>query len=148
MTTVSGTKRAFHVEVTSDATPEAIWAVWMDVPNWKHWDRGLNDARATAPLALGTRGTIVPRTGVNAAFEVTAFAAGKSYTFATDLIGAKLHVTRSIVATSPTVFRHEVQFTGAIAFLWAAALGGGFQRALPAAMQALAATAEAKDGTQ
>ncbi len=39
----------------ADAPPEAVWAVWADVPRRPRWHPGLTWARATGPLAVGTR---------------------------------------------------------------------------------------------
>ena len=30
----------FSHTVETSASPEAIWAIWTDVPNWKQWDDG------------------------------------------------------------------------------------------------------------
>lgn len=139
----SGSNREFQHDVTTTASPAAVWAVWMDVPGWGRWDLGLKSARSDAPLAKGVSGSIVPRSGSTANFVVRDFVAGKSYTFETSLPLAKLSVRRSIVATSPTRFRHEVRFSGWLAGFWAWQLGPSFREALPPTMRKLAVIAEA-----
>jgi hypothetical protein len=138
---VIGTNRTFECTATTDATPAQLWAAWMDVATWKQWDKGLKNAHAADPLALGVTGIIVPLRGIDTPFVVTEFELGCNYTFRTDLIAAKLHVRRSIVSQGPTVFRHQVWFSGPLAALWATLLGNGFRRAIPATMQTLAEVA-------
>jgi hypothetical protein len=135
---VLGTHREFECTTATPASAEQLWAAWMDVTTWKNWDKGLKDARAALPLRLGCKGVIVPQRGLDSTFEVTEFEVGRYYTFCTDLFGAKLHVRRSIVSQSPTVFRHQVWFSGTLAALWASLLGHGFRRAIPITMKTLA----------
>lgn len=137
----SGTNREFNHQITSATSPDAIWALWMDVPGWKHWDQGLADASAELPLSLGSRGIIKPKSGPDSPFEITEFVEGKSYAFQTKLPAAKLQVRRFIVSEQPTIFRHEVSFLGPLAWLWGAVLGRVFRTALPPTMDALEALA-------
>lgn len=139
----SGTNRAFSYDVTTTASPARVWALWTDVSTWKTWDRELKDAELAGPMRLGSSGTIISLSGSSAAFEVTEFDPGSSYTFVTNLPLAKLTIRRSIVGTAPTRFRHEVSFSGAAAAMFAMALGPGFRAALPPTMREIAALAEA-----
>lgn len=143
----AGTDQAFFHEVTTRAPPEAIWSLWSDTQSWKDWDTGLADAALDGPFAVGARGTITPRSGGSAGFEITAMDPGRSYTFETGLPGSKLVITRTIIATSPTVFRHDVAFEGATAGLMAGQMGRGFRADLPVAMEKLARLAEAAGET-
>lgn len=140
----AGSNRAFAHEQTTAATPEALWAAWMDVSRWKEWDQGLREAQASQPLALGVTGTIIDRSGNRAAIRVTEYVEGERYAFETSLPASKLRVRRIIVGREPTRFRHEVSFHGLAAPLWSAQLGGGFRRALPPTMARLAEVAEAR----
>lgn len=138
-----GTNRSFHHARTTGAAPEAIWAAWMDVAQWKDWDIGLSDAVSDGPLRLGTRGTIRDRSGRSVPFEVTAFEEGASYTIATPLpLGGRLTVARTITGVDPTTFRHHVRFEGLGGRLLAPLLGRRFRRLLPEAMDRLAHVAE------
>jgi hypothetical protein len=138
----SGTNQRFSHSATTTASPARIWEIWMDVPNWKLWDKGLQDATSTNPLMLGSNGHILAQTGSRVPFLVTEFQDQTSYTFETALPLAKLYVRRSIISTGPTLFRHEVWFDGPMAFAWGFALGRGFRTALPLTMAALVAIAE------
>jgi hypothetical protein len=135
---VLGNNREFECTGTTRATGAQLWDAWMDVSTWKRWDRGLKDAHAPQTLALGVKGVIVPLRGLDTTFEVTEFDAGRHYTFCTNLIAAKLYVRRSFVSQDPTVFRHQVWFSGPLGALWARLLGPGFRRAIPLTMATLA----------
>lgn len=144
-----GTNRAFHASLRTAASPEAVWRVWMDVPGWKAWDEGLKDARLAepgAPMKLGTRGTVTPKSGPDSAFAVTAFEEGARYAFETRLPLATLTVERSITSRAPTEFRHDVSFSGPLAFLWSRLFGPGFRRALPPTLRAIGRIAESGRG--
>lgn len=144
-TETEGTDRAFSYEVTTMASPDQVWVLWTDVATWKMWDKGLKDAVLSEPMQRGSKGKIIPLSGPSASFTVTDFDPKISYTFVTNLPLAKLTIRRSIVGTSPTRFRHEVSFSGAMAGTFAKRLGPGFRAALPPAMREIAALAERSD---
>lgn len=56
-----GTELAFAHTVRTSASPEAIWARWIDVATWPHWDTELRRATLRDPLGLDARGRLVPR---------------------------------------------------------------------------------------
>lgn len=137
-----GSNRRFSHTVTTTAERAAIWRLWMDVPSWKEWDDGLKDAECTGPLSLGSQGRITPKSGTNAAFEITEFSPGEAYALTTKLPFARLVVRRAFEISEHTQFKHDVWFDGPFAGIWAALLGPGFRKALPPTMQKLADLAE------
>ncbi len=138
-----GTNSAFSHTVTTQASADAVWALWTDVSTWKDWDKGLKDAHMEGFMALGAKGKIVPLSGSAADFEVTEFVEGESYSFETRLPGARLKVRRSFVSRDPIVFRHDVSFSGPMAGVLAGQLGPAFRAQLPPTMETLAALANA-----
>ena len=139
---VVGTRKHFSMEHSTHASRHTLWRVWTDLETWQHWDEGLASASSHDALALGVKGVIVPNLGLRSPFEVTEWNPVESYTIATRLIGATLHVRRDFVEGPETRFRHNVWFSGRLAFIWATMLGGGFHHALPTTMKKLAAFAE------
>ncbi len=138
----AGSNRAFSHEVTTTAAPDAVWALWTDASTWSQWDKGLKSASHKGPMAAGSIGQIMPLSGPASKFTVEALVPGQSYRFTTDLPLAKLTVTREIIGTSPTRFRHDVRFSGLMASFWASRFGPGFRAALPPTMNTLARLAE------
>lgn len=139
-----GSNGHFRYQLQTDASPAAVWAIWIDVENWKDWDLGLKDARS-APLAFGIEGIVVPRSGPESRFKVTEFdETTYTYAFQSNMPGGKLTVRRTVVSVSPTVIEHEVNFSGFSGWLFGQILGRGFKKALPPTMHKLADIAEGK----
>lgn len=46
--------------VETDATPEAVWRLWSDVPTWPTWDAGVERAELRWPFAEGATGSLTP----------------------------------------------------------------------------------------
>ncbi|MEO1658734.1 MAG: SRPBCC family protein [Pseudomonadota bacterium] len=140
-----GTNRAFYHEVSTTAEPTAIWRLWTDVSTWKDWDKGLADAKLGGPFVVGATGTITPRSGPPARFDITQYEEGVSYAFETRLPLARLEVRRSFVRKDPVVIRHDVRFKGALGGFWAGRFGPSFREALPPTMNELTRLAEQKE---
>lgn len=139
----AGTNQSFSHTMTTSAEPTDIWRLWTDVANWGAWDKGLKSASLDGPFIVGAKGKIMPLSGGSADFEITAINPGVSYTFETKLPAAKLIVTRTLTATAPTTFRHDVRFEGAMAGVLSGQMGPQFRAALPPTMAELSALAGA-----
>lgn len=138
-------KHFWHT-VETTAKPSEIWAVWMDVPNWKNWDTGLKDASAKEPLRLGTKGTILSLENRKSKFKVVEFTEGKSYTYKTKLPLGSLYVKRYVqTKNGTTTFTHEVWFKGLTAGIFAKAFGEKFRKMLPDVLLNIKKIAEAND---
>lgn len=144
ITIAEGTNRSFSHTVTTEAQANTVWQLWTDVSTWKEWDEGLKGAEMSGPFVLQAQGRIIPLSGPSSRFEVTELTEGQSYSFETRLPFARLTVRRLFVAHAPTVFRHEVSFSGALASFWAGRFGPGFRVALPPTMDTLAKLAQAQ----
>ncbi len=84
----------------------------------------------------------MPVRGRASRFRVTTLEPGVSYTFETLLPGATLRIVRSVIATERgSRFTHDVSFHGPLGRIFASRFGPSFRRALPQAMQRLAAQA-------
>lgn len=130
------TNSHFSHTVATTASPEAVWGVWTDVPNWKQWDDGLREASIEGAFRLGATGRLVPDKGPKAKFKVTAFEAGKSYTFQTRIPFGWLVITRRLeVEAGKTLFTHEVQFTGLFGKAFGNSMGKRYRSMLPGVME-------------
>ena len=133
-----GTNRAFFYQVNTAASPEIIWQLWTDPTTWKNWDAEIKEAFLDSKMKLGSKGSLTPSSGLEAKFEVIEYEKMQYYAFVTKLPAATLTVKRSFVQIQPVVFRHDVFFSGTLAWLWSFLLGNKFRRALPHAMEKLA----------
>ena len=65
--------RHFWHTVETTASPETIWKIWVDVPNWEQWDKGLKTATLNGDFQLKARGQITSLEGRKTKFKVVAF---------------------------------------------------------------------------
>jgi uncharacterized protein YndB with AHSA1/START domain len=135
----AGSNTQFSHSVTVDAPAQRVWSIWMDVPKWPTWDIELEQARASAPLALGVKGSVTPRAGFSSSFEVTEFEPGRCYAIEVPLPLARLVVKRELRQTGgSTRFVHQVKFSGIAAPVFAALFGPRYRIALPKVMALIA----------
>jgi Polyketide cyclase / dehydrase and lipid transport len=141
-----GTPRDFRCTLTVQASPEVLWRIWTDVPNWPTWDDPLSSAGIDGSLQVGCTGWLITRNGQKSSFTVTQIQPLHSYTFTTALPAAKLTVHRFLTippSNAQLEFTHRVRFGGPLGWLWAALLGRGFMRQLEPVMLKLKTIAEA-----
>jgi hypothetical protein len=135
----AGSNAQFSHSVTVSAPAARVWAIWVDVPNWPSWDIELKQAQASAPLALGVKGLVLPRAGFSSSFKVIDFEPGRRYAIEVPLPLARLIVRRELQQTgSSTTFTHQVNFSGVAAPVFAALFGPRYRAALPKVMALIA----------
>lgn len=128
---IATNKHFWHTETTT-ATPEKIWTIWTDIPNWKNWDTGLKNAEIKNKFQLNTKGFIYSLEDRKSKFKVVEYIEGKSYTFKTNLPLGGLYVKRYLVVKDGiTHFTHEVWFKGITAGIFAKVFGKDFRNKLP-----------------
>lgn len=133
----------FSHTVETSASPEAIWRVWTDVPNWKAWDDGLKDAQLNGPFAAGAKGALIPDRGPKSTFRLTEVIPNQSYTFRTKLPLGALNVKRFLTTQNgKTAFTHEVWLTGVSKGIFGRALGRNYRKMLPDVMSKINRIAE------
>jgi hypothetical protein len=141
-TLAKGTNMRFHHSVKVKASPERVWAIWMDIRNWPTWDPLITACSSAALLQLGVEGKVVPKKGLPSKFKIVCFEPISKWALEASLITAKLTVTRSLITEGDfMIFTHKVEFTGFASSLFARLLAPDFRVALPEVMQKLAAQA-------
>lgn len=144
-TALNGQQAADHfsANLSTTASPEKIWQIWTDVPQWHQWDSGLKSARIKGDFSKGTKGKLKPDKGPASTFRIVEFTDGQSYTFATGLPFGRLYVKRYLsVCGTTTCFTHEVWFTGPLKKWYARKLGVRYQEILPQVLQNIKTIAE------
>ena len=140
---IESSNKHFSSTLTTSASPETIWQIWTDVPNWKNWDTGLQDASMASAWELGAKGKILSLEGRKAKFKVVEWVPQESYTYKTQLPLARLYVKRSLkTEAGQTIFTHEVWFTGLLGGIFAKALGTSFREMLPGVLKNIKEIAE------
>jgi len=124
-------KHFWHTEITT-ASPEKVWAIWTNVPQWENWDTGFKNAEIQGDFKLNAKGFIYSLEGRKSKFKIVEFQEGQAYTFKTNLPLGGLYVKRYLaVKNGQTHFTHEVWFKGIIAGIFAKAFGKKFREMLP-----------------
>lgn len=133
-----------HTEKTI-ASPEALWALWTDVPNWKQWDKGIRSATISTVFSEGAKGKLVPDKGPKTRFVIRHVVPGQSYHLYTSIPFGKLIVRRSMKQTDEGIlFTHEVEFTGLLKQFFAKKFGSRYKAMLPEVMKEIKRIAEEK----
>lgn len=148
MITLAQTNYHFaHTELAS-ATPDVIWQIWVDVPNWNRWDSGLKSAELAGDFKLGAKGTLIPDKGPRSKFIISEYNEGVSYTFKTRIPFGWLIVKRYLDSSpKQTAFTHEIRFTGLLKKPLGNRLGKRYREMLPEVMQKINAIAEDREQT-
>ncbi len=140
------TNKHFWYSLETHASPERIWSVWTNVPDWKTWDIGLKDASIEDEFNLGAKGKIVSLEERTTKFKVVEYIKGVSYTYKTKLPLGSLYVKRYLTKEKEKIsFTHEVWFKGLTGGLFAKAFGAKFREMLPTVLSNVKTLAEADD---
>ena len=137
---------AFEHTETTDATPAQLWRWYCEPQTWPQWDHDTTEVTVDGPFAVGTTGTITPRSGPRAAFTFTEVTAEVSFTDTTRLPLATMTFTH-VIGPGPdgrTSLTHGVTIRGLLAPLFGRVIGTGIARGLPGSMQRLARLAGAE----
>ena len=133
-----------HTESTT-ASSDKIWHVWIDVPNWKQWDKGLKEATLEGEFNVGAKGKLIPDKGPKSKFVISALEPNKSYTFKTKIPFGWLIIRHTLeTKENKTFFTHDVQFTGLLKRVLSNKLGKNYRVMLPSVMTEIKLIAEKK----
>lgn len=134
---------AYEHSLESDATPEAIYALYRDVITWPIWDAGVAAAEIAGPFAAGTTGVITPAGGEPLPFSITDARPGEGFADETQIPGAVIRFEHVLtpLAAGKTRITHRVAITGPAAEAIGQQLGPVLTAGIPATIAALAAMA-------
>ncbi len=122
-----------HSEVT-DASTDAVYALWADVARWPEWDTSIVSITIDGPFAAGSRGTMVIEGLPPIPYTLTEVTPGRSFSDETAIPGALLRFIHVVETTDGrTKVTHRVEIEGE----QAQALGPGVTGDVPEAMRAL-----------
>jgi hypothetical protein len=128
----------------SSASPETIFALYADFPNWKRWDTHLIATSLQGAFEAGSTGTLHP-TGAPAplAFTLLSVTPGKGFTDSTQLPGASVVFTHSLEQVPEgTRITHHCEIVGEAWERYVNTLGAGISQRLPSTVANLAKLAE------
>jgi len=132
---------SYEHEVTTPATPAAVYARYADVASWPEWDASVAAVTLDGPFAAGASGTLaivdIPET---IPFRITAAEPDRGFDDESHAFGHVLRFSHRLeVVSGGTRIRHRVEVEGPAA----AEVGAGVVADMPEAMKALARAAGA-----
>jgi len=131
-----------HTETTT-ATPDQLWARYVDPTTWPEWDHETESVTAEGALAVGLRGRLKPKGGPWTSFLVTEVEPGAGFTDVTRLPLARLQFRHRIEAVpGGSRFTHTVTIGGPLWPLFARVIGRTIAAEMPTAMATLARLAQ------
>ncbi len=128
---------------TTSATPQQIWALWVDVSRWNRWDHEVMSSSLDGEFVNGATGMLKPHGGPTAKFVMTEVTPLVSFSDRSRLPLATLDFHHSVaVVQGVTTIKHRVVMTELLTPLFSRIIGRKIARGLPVAVNALAALAE------
>lgn len=118
----------------ADVSVEALWSAWADVPSWPRWDTELAEASLEGPFAVGTHGKMRSKRGNTwTKFQIVGIDRAKGYSCVVPMPGGQLRFNRTYERLETGVLRitHELDFTGALGWLYALLIGRPTKRIYP-----------------
>ncbi|WP_186645622.1 hypothetical protein [Fluviispira vulneris] len=64
-------KWTYSENVSTEATPEQIWALWQDTSAWPSWDTELKWVKLFGDFSVGTTGRMKPINGPEVEFKLS-----------------------------------------------------------------------------
>lgn len=128
---------------TSAAT---VFAIYREVGRWHEWDPDTRHARLDGPLAVGSRGHIVPTRGHGVRMWVTAVEPDRAFTVDAGFPLFTMRFEHELTPLSAVSVRvaHRVSFSGLLCWPLGWLVGRQVRRGLPHTLRSLKAWAEAR----
>lgn len=127
--------------IETDASVEAIYSLYADVPNWTRWDKGLTGVTLDGPFAVGSTGTITPEGQDTLSYQLVEVEPNRSFADETEIPGAGITVRfdhlLERLPTGRTRITHAVSIAGPNADDLGPKIGPQIVSDLPDAMEAL-----------
>ncbi len=135
----------FSFTISVNNTIDKVWQTLIDVQNWHKWDTEIIDAKLDGEFAVGTKGTMKPKTGPKLKFYISEIIPNQSYTFNTIMPVGELVIKRSLKAENEQIyFTDDIAFTGFLKLVFGIMLGGQFRKVLPEVMNKFKKLAESR----
>lgn len=126
------------------AKPEAVFALYADVPGWPSWDPDTKAASLDGPFETGATGRLVPAKGFPVPMKFVSVVENQAFTVESR---APLCILRFEHILSPTangvLAVHRVSFSGPLAGFFGWLVGSRVRAGLPVTMAKLKCTVEA-----
>jgi hypothetical protein len=132
--------------IVTDATPEAIYPLYADVPNWTRWDAGLKDVTLDGPFEVGSNGSLTPEGQGPLQYRLVDVQPNRGFSDETDFEGLTIRFDHVLdkLPDGRTRVTHSVTISGPGSDDFGPKVGPNIVADLPEAMEALAQLALAQ----
>jgi hypothetical protein len=136
----------YEHSLVSDATPDAIYALYSDVSTWPAWDQAIAAMTIDGPFAAGTAGTLTLGNGQTFPYTIVEAIAGRGFADETPIPDGLIRFEHALepLANGGTRITQRVIVQGPAADAIGAAICAG----TPAAVAALSAQAATLPATR
>jgi hypothetical protein len=133
-----------EVSITANASPETIWQIYADIPNWTAWHHEILECHIGGPFEPGSKGAMTVTGNLRPLpFVLLEVQAGVAFTDLTEIPGANIVFAHHLERTSEgTKITHNVTISGTAWEQIAATLGKQLEHGLPRTIELLAGLAE------
>ncbi len=130
-----------NVEMTANATPDDVWNIWKDVPNWPKWDKDLEWSRLNGDFAKGTTGRLKPKGWFASDFIISDLTPNQSHVNTTKMPQTKLVFKHELekISDSQVRIQHNLRVKGLLAPLLFFTMRVKLRKAIPEALENLVA---------
>lgn len=138
----------YEHSIDTDASPEAIFALYSDAPNWPRWDTGLEAVTLEGPFEAGSTSTLRPEGQDTLEYRLTEVTPNRSFSDETPFAGLVVRFDHTLepLASGRTRITHRVTISGPAVAELAPKVGPQIVADVPEAMAALAELALAATG--
>ena len=146
------TMRAYYIDMktlaqttqTTNAKPEAIFALWKDVDNWADHDEGIEWAKLVDEFGVGARYVIKPKGGPKTKATIVTVIENQKFVDVSHLLGCEMTFDHTLeVRDGRTVVTLVMSLEGPLTWLWTKILGKNQQADLEKSTAKLIMAAEA-----
>ncbi|HAF2130092.1 TPA: hypothetical protein G9F27_004361 [Salmonella enterica] len=141
----------YSEQVTTQATPEQIWDMWLDAASWPCWDRELEWVCLEGEFAVGTVGRMKPVSGPGVTFSLSEVVPLRFFSSVAQLPLTRLVFSHEYLSPQESdgaaKIHHSVTMKGLLAPLFGRLIGGKIKKHLRQAMQELSQRALTGDKT-
>ena len=128
----------FSEEITINAIPENIFALYKDVENWKRWDPEVSSSSISGGFISSTTGKLKPTKGPESKIRIVSVEKNKSFTVQSKLFLCTITLEHELLPVkNATRVIHQVSFKGPLAFFFGRVIGSQIRKGLPGTLQGL-----------
>ncbi len=124
-----------HSVVSKTVTKEQMWKLFVDVNNWKNWDKGIEYAKMEGKFEKGNHFELKPKGGPKVRIELIETIENEKFVDFTKFPGARMYGEHIFEETPEGLkMTTTMSITGPLAFVWRKIVAENIVAGLPVEM--------------